>query len=145
MAGRGPAPKLGEKLGHVTADRRVNRPGDGKPKTSWPMPAGEWSPQAVAWWEAATSSVAAEVAWLPEDRPRLERVLWLVETWWRTTQTNPEAAVRMADTLRRDEAALYLGPAERARAGLVRPSGEAAGSRSSSSRARLRAVDDAVG
>lgn len=142
--GRGPAPKLGEKLGHRSADRRVTRPGDGRRK-DWPVPAGEWLPQTVAWWEAATGSVAAEVAWTDEDRPKLERLAWMVDAWWRLTIEDPVRALQQHDVLRRAEVELYLGPAERARAGMVRKDDAPERPVASRARARLRAVDDAVG
>ena len=145
--GRGPAPKLGEGLGKSRGGPKVVVPGDGQPKR-WPIPDGDWCEQSVRWWEAATSSVASQVAWTEEDRPKIERMLWLVDTWWRLTRSNPEAAMRMADVVRREEASLYLGPAERARAGLVVPdkADEAdATPKPSSARSRLRSVSDAVG
>lgn len=143
--GRGPAPKLGEKLGHrATSERTPTQPGDGRRK-AWPMPAGEWLPQTVAWWEAATGSVAAEVAWTDEDRPKLERLAWMVDAWWRLTIEDPVRALQHHDVLRRAEVELYLGPAERARAGLVRPEPAQERAVAPKSRARLRAVDDAVG
>ena len=142
--GRGPTPKLGEKLGHRSADKRVTAPGDGLRK-SWPMPAGEWLPQAVAWWEAALGSVAAEVAWTDEDRPKVERLLHMVDAWWRLMLEEPVKALAQHDVIRRAEVELYLGPAERARAGMVRPQATPDRPVASRARARLRAVDDAVG
>ena len=142
--GRGPTPKLGEKLGHTASDRRVTRPGDGRRK-DWPIPAGEWLPQTVAWWEASLGSVAAEVAWTDEDRPKVERLLHMVDAWWRLMLEDPVKALQQHDVIRRAEVELYLGPAERARAGMVRKDDAPDRPVVSRARARLRAVDDAVG
>jgi hypothetical protein len=148
MAGKGPAPKLGDRLGHVAKDRSgPNTPGDGLAK-SWAPPAppeGGWSGGALAWWVAAVGSLAAEQAWLEEDRPKLERLMWMVDRWWRLTVDNPAEAMRMADVVRRAEVELYLSPAERARAGLIPRKAKEQRVRSGSA-ARLRAVgSDAVG
>jgi hypothetical protein len=141
MAGRGPAPKLGDKLGHRAKSKRSTRPGDGAAKR-WPMPAGDWSPEAVRWWEAVTGSAAAEQAWAAEDAPKLERALWMVEQWWKLTTSNPAEAFRMSEVLRRAEAELYLSPAERARAGLVAERrDEPQRSAQASARGRLRSLD----
>lgn len=143
--GRGPAPKLGAKLGHRSAaESKPVEPGDGRRK-DWPIPVGTWLPQAVAWWDAAITSVAAEVAWTDEDRPKAERLLWMVDAWWRLTAEDPVKALQQHDAIRRAEVELYLGPAERARAGLSRPQPAADRPVASKARARLRAVDDAVG
>ena len=138
--GRGPAPKLGDKLGHTAKAKRATRPGDGTAKR-WPLPAGDWSPGAVRWWAAVTAGAAAEQAWAPEDAPKLERLLWMVDQWWKLTESNPAEALRMSDVVRRAEAELYLSPAERARAGLVPQQQAEAKPSSSSARARLRSLD----
>lgn len=114
------------------------------------MPEGDWLEQTRRWWEAATSSVAATVAWADEDRPKLDRLVWLVDHWWRAATSDDPAQVdrawRNADVIRRAEAELYLGPAERARAGMRKPD-EPSGAAPvrSSSRDRLRAVDADAG
>lgn len=143
---QGRKPKLGQTLGH-RPDRAD--PGDGSPK-SWPVPdppEDGWTDGAVRWWSAAMGSAAAAAAWADEDRPKLERLMWMVDRWWRLTIDNPAEAMRMADVLRRAEVELYLSPAERARAGLTAAAAadQPAAPVVSSSRARLRSVDDAVG
>lgn len=150
MAGRGPAPKLGDRLGHrATARSGPNVPGDQQAKR-WDPPAGPvagWSEGALRWWAAAVGSLAAEQAWLDEDRPKLERLMWMVDHWWALAVSSPSEAVKLNDQIRRAEAELYLSPAERARAGLIPGKvGDRRPAAAPSSRARLRAVgDDAVG
>lgn len=145
----GPPPKLGQRLGH-RADRKPVKPGDGLPKR-WPIPDGDWLPESRAWWEAATGSVAAEVAWLEEDRPKVLRLLHMVDVWWRqVTSGDPaelERAWRNTALILRAEGELYLGPAERARAGLSAVDRKSMTSKPSNARQRLRAVggSDAVG
>lgn len=135
--GRGPAPKLGEKLGHrAVAERGPVRPGDGQPKL-WAIPAGEWTVEARQWWIAATKSLAAEQAWLEEDRPKLERLMRMVDTWWRLDRVEQ---LKMADHLRRAEVELYLSPAERARAGLTPDQAKPETPVGSSARSRLQAA-----
>lgn len=137
MAGRGPAPKLGTKLGHRAVHERVPvQPGDGQPK-DWPVPAGDWCAEARRWWEAATGSLAAQQAWLDEDRPKLERLMRMVDTWWRL---DPVDQVKLADNLRRAEVELYLSPAERARAGLSPDRAKPDTVVESSARSRLQAA-----
>ena len=137
VRGRGPAPKLGEKLGHrAVSERRPVNPGDGQPKR-WPIPEGDWCVEARRWWEAATSSLASEQAWLEEDRPKLERLLRMVDTWWQLPRAEQ---LRQADTLRRAEVELYLSPAERARAGLSPDRKPAETPVGSSARSRLQAA-----
>lgn len=143
MGSRGPAPKLGEKLGHRTqAELAMTHPGDGIPK-AWALPPGKWLPQSVLWWEAVIHSTVAEVAWRDEDRPLIERTLWLVDQWWRMTERAPAEAVRAHGSIMQAEKALYLGPAERARAGINTPPPDVKPTASgASSRARLRAVEE---
>lgn len=139
MTTAGGKPKLGAKLGH-SKPRAWTQPGDGSART-WPMPEGDWTPQAVAWWQTVTASLSAEMAWLDEDRPAVERLLWMVDAWWRMTQSSPTEAMRTADAIRRFEASLYLGPAERAKAGITPSTTPKRAAASTSSRDRLRAVD----
>lgn len=121
MAGRGQAPKLGQKLGHGS-QRRLTAPGDGTTKT-WPLPphpspGGEWSDRAVDWWRLVLASPSA-AAWTEADRPKLERTLWMIDKWWDLTVSSPTEAMRMADQVRRAEEELYLSPKARAQAGIV--------------------------
>ena len=137
----GVPPKLGPKLGHAhkAKDAGPTDPGDGQPK-HWPIPDGEWTVEACRWWDTVMVSVAAERAWLPEDRPKLERLLWMVDAWWRLTQTNVADAMRMSDQVRRLEAEMYLSPADRARAGLIPDKAKPETPVGSSARARLLAA-----
>ncbi len=150
MAGRGPAPKLGPKLGHRAGDRKVTAPGDGTVKT-WPLPPhpspdGVWGDRAVDWWRLAVASPSA-AAWTESDRAKLERLVWMVDKWWEMTVSSPTEAMRMADQVRRAEEELYLSPKARAQAGIVvdQAARDRHPSSGGGSRARLRAVaSDAV-
>lgn len=144
MAGSGAAPKVGVKLGHGRQGK-VTAPGDGSTKR-WPIPAGDWLPQAVDWWNQVLASPSA-ATWVEADRPKLERVLWMVDEWWRLTESNRADAMRMADAVRRAEEELYLSPKARASAGIVVDQQRPAPSTEGNARTRLRAVrgDDAVG
>ena len=143
-ASRGrPGAKIGDKTSRGnTRGVTVQPPGDGQPK-AWAIPDGDWTPEARRWWDAAISSVAAEVAWHDDDRPKMERLLWMIDAWWRATVEDPTAAWRNASEVRHHEAELYLSPLERARAGLARlerVDGRVAGPKS---RARLRVAGGA--
>ena len=143
MAGRGPAPKPGIKLGRPTSAGapRVTAPGDGQAK-AWSLPEhpdGGWSVKAAEWWRLALESPSAAL-WTESDRPKLERAVWMVDQWWRMTVSSPTEAMRMADNLRRAEEELYLSPKARASAGIVVDPAARQPSTSGNAQQRLRAL-----
>ncbi|MGL4299418.1 MAG: hypothetical protein ACRCW4_10100 [Candidatus Neomicrothrix subdominans] len=119
MAGRGPAPKQGERLGRSKSKAAaVTMVAFGSDQPRRPLPDGEWNERAVQWWEAASSSPSSQV-WDDADWQAAERALAMVHHWWKLMGENRvSAALRLGGELRRQEAALVLGMAERLRAGI---------------------------
>lgn len=145
MAGRGPTPKLGAKLGHTKAQPAV-APGDGLVK-NWPVPAAPsdegWTVEAVEWWEQAVASPSS-TTWTAFEHTKLHRLLVMVDHWWRLAARGSGEAGRLHDIIRRAEEELYLSPRGRAQAGIAPPvPGRAGRVAQGGSRARLRTVDTA--
>ncbi|MGL5936383.1 MAG: hypothetical protein ACRCZI_12280, partial [Cetobacterium sp.] len=148
MAGRGPAPKRGEKLGRPSVAKsslRTEVQVGAAPNPRRPVPDGSWHRLAVAWWDAVAASGAAEL-WEPEDWLAAHRGLALVDRFWNLIDDGAtDTALKVHAELRRAEVSLYLSPAERARAGITvegsrrsHPSAQV-----SDLRGRLRALDGA--
>jgi len=142
MPTRGPAPKLGKKLGHRARPESppspTLEPSDGPRR---PCPRGEWHREASAWWDVVAASAVAGV-WQDADWMLAHRCLVMVDRWWNLIDAgHGDQATRMHGELRRLEVALYLSPAERARAGIRVDEPRPAASSGSNARARLRALD----
>jgi hypothetical protein len=151
MAGRGPAPKLGENLGkHLTKAQQTRK---GKATVAQPerrpVPAGDWHPRAVAWWEGAMGSVALQ-AWDSASWASAERLIALVHAYWTAfDEGSYVTAGALSDRIRLLEQPLYLLPVDRVRAvrdGVLDPpqvevENEAEKPGRAVSRARLRAVE----
>ena len=150
----GPAPKLGQSLGHVTRAQKDARAAYSEiaelaeeghePR---PCPRGEWHHKSRAWWKAAADSLGARVLWQDEDWETAERCLVLVDKFWYEDRSAQLAA--LSGEIRRLETQLYMTPAERVRhnlrggvvaesQGQERHPSSGAGQ---SARARLKAVD----
>jgi hypothetical protein len=147
MAGRGPAPKpnaLDRKRG---VKERVRATPPAEPVL--PVPAGEWHPKAVRWWQRmATAAVAS--TWRQEDHDLLERGMALVHLLWGHIEAGESRdAVNVSNAVLRIETALWLNPSERARQGVKadegKPSEVAQRRAASVSDIRSRISRDAVG
>lgn len=153
MPGKGPPPKLGDKLGHISrSERNARKAYDEIAELAEevyeprPCPRGEWHHKARAWWKAAADSLGARVLWMDEDWETAERCMVLVNRFWLEDRSTQLAA--LSGEIRRLEVQLYLTPAERVRHNLKRGEDPVKGSaeRHPSSagegvRARLRALD----
>lgn len=142
MAGRGPAPKPNA-LGRGRGVQIAHELPAGEP---WPVPEGDWHPKAVRWWQRMTSSPTAALWDSDADIEQLERGMAHAHQFW-TKFDRGDDVDKLEATLIRVETVLWLNRAERARQGIKAdvdgvPAKTAA---VSSSRARLRSVDDAVG
>jgi len=156
MPGKGPPPKLGSSLGHISRAQKDAR-------AEWdeiaelaeeaheprPCPRGEWHHKAREWWNAVADSLGARVLWMDEDWAAAERGLKLVNEFWLTDSASKMTA--LSAEVRRLEVQLYCTPADRVRQGL-RPGGvldrgqdrhpsAGAGGSGDGARARLRALE----
>lgn len=140
MAGRGPARKVGERLGHGTKPPQTI---SAAPTPLRPLPPGEWTGNAEDWWRTAASSAVAPL-WAEDDWDKCYRLLFMVDRWWRLMGEGKDStAVALHAEIRRTESLLYLSMVDRARAGLKAQAPEpaqAAPSASSDAKSRLRAL-----
>lgn len=153
MPGKGPPPKLGDKLGHISrSERNARKAYDDIAELAEevyeprPCPRGEWHHKSRAWWKAAADSLGARVLWMDEDWETAERCLVLVDKFWLEDRSTQLAA--LSGEIRRLEVQLYLTPAERVRHNLRQGEGKRQPSANHPSvvagdgvRARLRALD----
>jgi hypothetical protein len=148
MPGRGPAPKVGERLGHRSKAERERARSAVTSGARRPVPPGRWHRRAKAWWEAAGASDGASV-WDDAGWALAERLLLLVDRFHRLIDADElDQALKVYDRIRLSEPALFLPPVDRFRAirdGVVAPvepakAAEAPASSGAASRARLRAV-----
>lgn len=115
MAGRGPARKVGERLGHGTKPAEQISPPDHSLR---PIPPGDWTGHARDWWRTVTSSAVAPL-WAEDDWDKCYRLLFMVDRWWRLMESGDDRmAVTLHAEIRRTESLLYLSMVDRARAGL---------------------------
>lgn len=149
MPGRGPTPKVGERLGHRSKEEREREASavvGGDPR---PVPRGRWHAKAKAWWESAARSDGAAV-WDDAGWRIAERALALEDAFWRARDNgNVDLMMKANDKLRLQEQVLFLPPVDRFRAirdGVVAPreveAPAPANATGAASRARLRAVGD---